>query len=175
MWKRTPKYGRPGVRNWQKTLDWVNLDKVHDWVTRGRLDPNQLITMKVLRDVGLIGRGCPTWGVKLLVKDADFFEKNPMALKFEVSDASKAAQDQIERAGGSVKLVWFNRVTMRAHFKPEKYLIAPRNNGIPPMTKREKYREYMEEYIAKLPEEHQDKLWMAPKREPRQKGKRWSL
>lgn len=49
-----------------------------------------------------------------------------------MSDISESAKAAVEAAGGSVEKVYFNRVTLRAHLKPEKFDILPRSNGIPP-------------------------------------------
>lgn len=164
LWKRTPKVGH-SLKGLAKKPDTVNLDKIHQWIKDGRIDPAQTITMKVIRDSGLLGNTCPKWGIKLLGSGKKLFRsENKHPLKFEVSDVSKEANDAVEATGGEVKKVWFNRVSMRAHFKPHKFPIPIKHNGIPPPKKREKYRQYMEEYFEEFPE-HKERLWMPPEGE----------
>jgi len=160
LWKRTPKYGAKNVEL-RRELEYVNLGKVHQWVKLGRLDPTQTITMKLIRDCGLLGNVCPKWGIKLLAKGSGAFWAKPMPLTIEVTEASEKAVEAVEAAGGKVKKVWFSRVAMRAHFKPHKYPIAIKHQGIPPQKKRARYREYMEEYLEANPQ-YKDKLWMPP-------------
>lgn len=165
LWKRTPKYGN-FRKNMGQEFNFVNLDKIRIWIARGRIDPTKTITMQVLRDSGILGGGavCPKNGIKLLAKNVQLFTNTPLPLQIEVTDASVAAQRAVEVAGGKVKLVWFNRLGLRAHFKPEKFPHGVANNGIPPQKKRIKYREYMEEYLAKNPQ-FADRLWMPPPKE----------
>lgn len=169
LWKRTRKYGRSDHNS--KPLTIVNLDKVFMWIQRGRLDPTETITMKALKDCGLLGGSQPKWGVKLLNgflhsrQKGDTFEKNPIPLTFEVTEVSDTAKQMIEEAGGKVKCTWFTPLAMRAHFQPWKFAIPMKSNGIPPPKKRSKYREYMEEYFEKNPQ-FREKVWMPPNDPP---------
>jgi ribosomal protein L15 len=124
LFKRTPKRGFKNFN--RKELDVVNLARIHLWISQGRLDPTQPITMKNLFDSGL----CPhiKHGVKLLGEGAEGFK---IPIKIQVSYSSESARKAIEAAGGCVEHVWFNRVTLRAHLKPEKFDILPRSNGVP--------------------------------------------
>jgi len=160
LWRATPKYGHKNV-NLRRTLEYVNLGKIHQWIELGRIDPAQPITMKLIRDCGLLGNVCPKWGIKLLAKGSGAFWKSPHPLTIEVTAASEKAIEAVESNGGKVKKVWFSRVAMRAHFKPHKFPIPIKHQGIPPMTKRENFREYMEEYLEANPQ-YKDRLWMPP-------------
>lgn len=50
--------------------------------------------------------------------------------KLEVTDSGAKPKAILEEMGGSVKLVWFARVPLRAHFKPHKFDILPKSNGV---------------------------------------------
>jgi len=45
----------------------------------------------------------------------------------------------VEAAGGTVKLVYYNRAALHAHLHPEKVNFVPRSNGLPPPRLFEKY------------------------------------
>ncbi len=60
-------------------------------------------------------------------------------LKIEVTDATPEAEELLRSAGHTVKKVFFNRVTLRAHLHPEMFDFAPRSPGIPPPKLRSKY------------------------------------
>lgn len=138
MYKLIPKHGKKN--NLAKPFESVNLCKLMQWIREERIDISQTITMKTLLDSGLLRR--IPYGVKIL---AGHLKGNPSAaamlppLHFQVSDSSLSAQALIEAAGGSVSYVFFNRVTLRAHLKPEKFPIPPRSNGVPPPVWREHY------------------------------------
>ena len=51
----------------------------------------------------------------------------------------RAARESLERAGCTLKLVYFNTRGLRAHLKPEKFDILPRTYGVPPPYKADKY------------------------------------
>lgn len=50
-----------------RVFDTVSLLDISKWVSRGLLDPSQIITMKDLRDTGCANKRI-NWGVKLLAK-----------------------------------------------------------------------------------------------------------
>jgi hypothetical protein len=50
-----------------------------------------------------------------------FAEECKTPIHIQVSHASKTAQEAVERAGGKVELVYFNRRGLRAHLKPWKF------------------------------------------------------
>lgn len=49
-----------------------------------------------------------------------------------MSQASASAINAIEAAAGSIKTVYFTRLTLRAHLKPHKFEKLPRNPRPPP-------------------------------------------
>ena len=83
----------------------LNLDAVQDFVNMGRLSPkeNGMITMRDLVTCGLISQIQD--GVKILSKGGSNFSTK---IHLEVSQASGAAIQAVERAGGTITCVHFN-------------------------------------------------------------------
>lgn len=55
-----------------------------------------------------------------------------MPIKLAVSAASSSAIDAIERAGGSIRTVFHDRVGLRAVLSPHKFAVLPRPAYPPP-------------------------------------------
>jgi large subunit ribosomal protein L15 len=108
--KIIPKRGFTNVH--AKPLQALNLDRVLRWVIAGRLDSSKPITLKALYDSKIVKF---EYGIKLLGLGASLVN---VPLHFEVSHCSATAREAVEKSGGSVKLVYFNRVTLRNHLKP---------------------------------------------------------
>ena len=124
----------------KRELDTINLDKLQRWVAQQRIDASQTITMRTLRDSGAIG-ATVRHGVKLLASGYHTAKHSPPLppLHVEVSDVSASAKRAIEAAGGSVKLVWYNRLGLRHLLKPYKFERPPQREAIPPPKYRLKY------------------------------------
>jgi large subunit ribosomal protein L15 len=104
----------------------LNLSLIQSLLDKGRLRVSKdgTITMKSLYDSGGILR-CSrarfklfNYGVKLLGGGARQFSA---PLHFEVTDVSSSALRRIHECGGSVTLVYYNRLGLRALLKPEKF------------------------------------------------------
>eukprot|EP01147_Barroeca_monosierra_P005405 gene5405-7142_t len=115
FYRRQPKHGFHNPNS--RTFDPVNLDDISSAVEAGKIDPNQTITMKILKDAGLIGRQVKH-GVKLLARGK---EKLATPIEIEVSRASKTAIEAIESVGGSITTVYFNQRTLQALLKPHRF------------------------------------------------------
>lgn len=124
--KRIPKHGfsRAALK---KPLQELDLSALARFVRAGRVDASQPVTLRALHESGVVGRF--RHGVKLL--GADALEGLP-PLRLEVSGASRAAREAVERAGGEVRLVYFNRLGLRAHTKPHKFDMMPKRARVPP-------------------------------------------
>jgi large subunit ribosomal protein L15 len=89
-------------------------------------DSLPLVTMKHLRDAGLVSKTI-RWGVKLLARwpVSGGAEASPVLphhlppMRLQVSAASASARRAVERAGGCVEAVYYNRLGLRALLKPE--------------------------------------------------------
>ncbi|KAH7423312.1 hypothetical protein KP509_12G048800 [Ceratopteris richardii] len=107
---------RRGFHNpFSLTFKPLNLKSVTESVDMGVLDPNDLITMKTLKDAGLVGKQIKD-GVKLLGSGANQFS---LPLHFEVSRVSKKAKAAVEAAGGSVTRVHYTKLGLKALTNPE--------------------------------------------------------
>ena len=62
LFRRTPKRGFKNF--FREPLNVINIGKLVHWIEAGRIDPTNLITMKILRDSRAVGR--VKHGVKLL-------------------------------------------------------------------------------------------------------------
>lgn len=143
LWKVTPKRGRvSNAKGFARPLNVINLDRIQMWINKGRLNPAETITMRHLRDSGIMGNAKVPHGVKLLARGK---EKLKTACNFEVTHASEEVVQAVKAVGGSVKFVWFAKIPLRAHLKPHKFALPPRSNGIPPAKYWKRYGLQLEE------------------------------
>lgn len=94
--RRLPKRGfnKPNARD----LNEVNIGRIQEAVTAGKLDLASPVTVETLVAAGVLAK--PRDGVKILgVGDLN------AKLSFEVAGASKSAVAAIEKAGGSVTIL----------------------------------------------------------------------
>lgn len=132
----TPKRGfhNPNSVHYQV----LNLQRLKQCLDSGKLPSDTVITMKDLRDSGTIQRKIRD-GVKILGRGASAFDKQ---VHLQVSDVSDSAKAAIERCGGSVKTVYYNKLGLRALFMPDwferKGRLLPRP-ARPPPKKWDKY------------------------------------
>ncbi|EPX74027.1 ribosomal protein subunit L15 [Schizosaccharomyces octosporus yFS286] len=120
--KLFPKIGRSTreIKNYVP----LGLGRVHAWIRSGRLDSSKPILMKQLLD----SRCCR--GIKdgvELVADGKAEELN-IPIHIEVTKATKEAIECVEKAGGTVKTVYFNSLGLRAHLYPERFRTLPRQS-----------------------------------------------
>lgn len=101
--------------------------------------------MKTLYDSGCVTK--VENGIKLL---SGGLEKLDQPIHIQLTDCSEQARKVLEENDGSVHLVWFNRVTLRAHLNPVKFLRRhgrlPKATGVPPPKKAAKYG-YIVEHV----------------------------
>ena len=111
------------------TFDVVNLNALRAHVEAGRFgaydyENPRTLTMKDFVDAGLSNRKIKH-GVKILAgalgDDAEGADDAFIKVRLEVSRASARAKEIIERAGGSVTRVHYNRLGLRALLQPEKF------------------------------------------------------
>ena len=100
----------------------MHIGEVQNWVDMGRLTvpPNRLLTMKDLVDAGLFKANKIKHGIKLLARGGEHVH-TPIHL--EVSRASAAAIEAVEKAGGTVTCVHFNRLALKALLKPDGFVV----------------------------------------------------
>lgn len=95
-------------------LNELSLERLQRFVDQGRIDTSKRITLKSLVDAGLVTR--IRHGLKLLGNGADTFAAR---VDIEVTAVSESAKAAIERAGGSVTTVYFNRLGLLTHLRNE--------------------------------------------------------
>lgn len=139
--KRAPKFGFSNKR-FERRYQRVSLEKLQFFIDTGRINPSEgRITMKTLLDSGLVRR-IKYPGLKLVANGGlDVFRSE---IDIEIPRASKKAIDAIERVGGKITSVYYDKNTIRAMIQgPEKYLKKHYNlpkRAIPPP---DLYRYYM--------------------------------
>lgn len=107
----------------------VNVGTIQDYIDMGRLPTDKVLTLKDLVDSGMIKASAIKHGVKLLA-DGKNSVRDPIQL--QVSRASQAAIEAIERIGGEVTTVHYNRLALRALLKPDKFQLLPKFARPPP-------------------------------------------
>jgi large subunit ribosomal protein L15 len=95
IYRRLPKRGFKNI--FRKVYAPINLGSLEQAIVDGRLSADGTITEASLRDAKLIGTGKVN-GIRLLAKG-----EVTRALTIEISGASAAAIEAVEKAGGSVK------------------------------------------------------------------------
>jgi large subunit ribosomal protein L15 len=95
VYRRLPKRGFTNI--FAKSFNTVSVGRVQTAIDAKKLDPKATVTIESLKAAGIIRRAKD--GVRLL-SDGEI----KTAVTFEVSGASKAAIEKIEKAGGTVKL-----------------------------------------------------------------------
>jgi len=133
---------RRGFNNpFRRQYQWLNLYRLDEWIKQGRIDPSKLITMKTLRDTGAVSSKILD-GVKVLGGGHEVFDHK---IALEVSSCSELARQAIEKAGGQVHLVYYNKLGLKALHKPHRFDVTPFPARPPP-----KLRPYFE-YVGRLP------------------------
>lgn len=125
FYKRLPKIGKMKNARFKLELVPLNVGKVQDYVTMGRLIPERsdgVITMKDFVNAGMMPHSSIKSGVKLLADGKQFLKDK---LLIEVPWASATAIEAIESKGGFVTTVHYNRLALRALLKPHKFPMKP--------------------------------------------------
>jgi len=91
--RRLPKRGF--TKPFRKEYQLVNLGRLQKAIDTGKLDAGKPVDIEVLRKAGIVGKVRD--GVRLLAKG-----ELKTALTIEVTGASKAAIEAVERSGGKV-------------------------------------------------------------------------
>lgn len=108
--RRLPKRGFNNIH--AQDLNEVNLGRIQAAVDTGQLEAGATITVDALVAAGILAR--PRDGVKLLGV-GELTSK----LTFEVTRASKSAIEAVEKAGGSVSVVYASGVSTRGKAEAE--------------------------------------------------------
>lgn len=121
LFRALPSWPEASMRNKRKKLEPLNLAKLRYFIEKGRLDTRFPITQRHLYESRCVTK--IKVGVGLFnVNDFPF----PYKVDIEVAGADQSSIDQIRAVGGSVTVVYMQRVVLRAHVKPWKYEVLPR-------------------------------------------------
>ncbi|RZB66099.1 54S ribosomal protein L10, mitochondrial [Glycine soja] len=113
----------------------IGLGKIAKFINAGKIDSSELITMKILKDAGVLGKQMKD-GVRLMGRGS---EQIKWPIHQEVSRVTVRAKEAVEAAGGSVRRVYYNKLGLKALVKPEcfekKGRLLPRAARPPPKQK----------------------------------------
>ncbi|KAK2376735.1 50S ribosomal protein L15 [Trifolium repens] len=128
--RRMPKRGFKNP--FSLTFQPIGLGKIATFINAGKIDSSELITMKTLKDAGVLGKQIKD-GVRLMGRGS---EKILWPIHLEVTRVTVRAKEAVEAAGGSVRRVYYNKLGFRALLKPEwfekKGRLLPRAARPPP-------------------------------------------
>eukprot|EP01104_Vermistella_antarctica_P000762 TRINITY_DN10881_c0_g1_i1.p1 TRINITY_DN10881_c0_g1~~TRINITY_DN10881_c0_g1_i1.p1 ORF type:complete len:286 (-),score=66.25 TRINITY_DN10881_c0_g1_i1:45-902(-) len=114
--KRLKKFGFSNAQ-FKVEYETINLNRIQYFIDSGRLDPKNVITVKTLKDSGLISSvRKKKMGVKLLSNGKEWFSS---PINIEVQQCSAVAREAVEKAGGTVTTVYFNRLGLRTFMKKD--------------------------------------------------------
>merc|ERR1712137_1148229 len=121
LYRRLPRWPAAYKSYKTKKLDMLNLSKLRYFIEKGRLDTRFPITQRHLYDSRCVSK--LKVGVGLFnVNDFPF----PYKIDIEVAGADQSSVDMIKAVGGSVTIVYMEKVALRAHVKPWEYEVLPR-------------------------------------------------
>lgn len=122
FWKKLPEWPGAWLGRQRKGLEPLNLDKLRTFIEMGRLDSRFPITQRHLFECGISP-------VKRGVRIFNTLNKPfPYKIDIEVAAVDQSSIDAIKRVGGSITVVYMDRLAMRAHLKPYKFEILPRTS-----------------------------------------------
>ena len=176
-----------GYRKPPREYQYINLWRVEEAVKSGRLPvpSDRPLNVKDLFDARLVTLRTRHQGVKLMGRGGDALTTK---LNLEVQLASPNAIEAVERAGGSIESVYYNRVTLRAKLKPHRFEAAavgsrhgnmrPRPALPPPKLMRdvyltERHRGYLRDVeVGEVvrPHEHPEHVDMSARQKPKYPG-----
>ncbi|KAF4677727.1 Ribosomal protein [Perkinsus chesapeaki] len=102
-------------------LETLSLARLRKFIEHGRLDTRYPITQRHLFESRCVKR--VRNGVRLFnYNDYPF----PYKVDIEVASVDQSSIDMLKRVGGSVTVVYMERIALRAHIKPWKFEVLPR-------------------------------------------------
>jgi large subunit ribosomal protein L15 len=107
----------------------INVGTIQEYIDMGRISisANKVLNLKDLVEAGMCKPSTIKFGIKLLAKG-----EITTPIQLHVSRASGAAIQAIEKAGGEVTTVHYNKLALRALLKPEKFQVIPKQARPPP-------------------------------------------
>ncbi|KII74618.1 50S ribosomal protein L15 [Thelohanellus kitauei] len=108
FYRMPPVLGKPPLNALEYTI--INLHQLEYYIRHEKLDPSQIITMADLIKIGAVSKIKD--GVVLLGSGKEHFQT---PIRIEVSKASPAAVDSVNRAGGRVTCVYMSDVLRKKY------------------------------------------------------------
>mmetsp|Transcript_11437 Transcript_11437/g.25930 ORF Transcript_11437/g.25930 Transcript_11437/m.25930 type:complete len:349 (+) Transcript_11437:84-1130(+) len=135
--RRVPKWPEAKYRGKRKLLRPLSLAKLRYFIEKGRLDTRYPITMRHLRDC----KACPSVKHGITIYNTNDFPF-PYKINIEVMGADQSSIDMIKAVGGTVTIVYMNRISLRQHLKPHAYEILHKHArpGLGMVSYLEKYK-----------------------------------
>lgn len=120
LYRRLPKWPEAWLSRQEKKYDTLNLAKLRYFIEKGRLDTRFTITQRHLHDSKCVR---VKNGVHLFnVNDYPF----PYKIDIQVASCDQSSINAIKRVGGTISIIYYDRVNLRAHLKPYKFEVLPR-------------------------------------------------
>ncbi|TYJ57065.1 ribosomal protein L15 [Cryptococcus floricola] len=118
LYRRIPKRGF--INFTSKTYAPLSIATLQSWLAQSRISPSETITVGTIARSNAIHGLSHLHGVKLL---GDVDPSLPLPpLKLELSRYSKSAAKAILAAGGELKAVYHNNLSLRKEWYPEKFM-----------------------------------------------------
>ncbi len=125
IWKSVRKFGFTNAE-FKGQFEYVNMTKILEWKQKGRLgdrgtSAEKPLTLKDMVEARLIRKVSShenVRGVRLLARGAHLID---FPLHVECAAASKETINKIVKAGGSVTVLYFNPLGVRANAAPHKF------------------------------------------------------
>eukprot|EP01135_Chromosphaera_perkinsii_P011659 Nk52_evm1s2469 gene=Nk52_evmTU1s2469 len=118
LYMRIPKRGFSN-RPFMKEYERVGLGKLQYFIDMGKIDPTEKITLKTLRDAGVVSKSkVMRDGVKLLGTGGERFVT---PVDIEVNKATPTAIGLVEKMGGKITTRFFDRIGLKVVMKPHKF------------------------------------------------------
>eukprot|EP01083_Nonionella_stella_P219832 787044_1 len=140
---------RIGWHRWDhaNALNWLDLDKIETWITRGALNKNKVITMHDLVKSRCFPKKENLKYGLALINNAKEYEVFPYKINIEVTFVTPATKQAIEAAGGTVRLRYYEMANLRHHLYPHQFEFVPKHgyNELDTLP-RPRWRHYFPDY-----------------------------
>lgn len=136
----------------QNALNWLDLSKIEEWIDRGSLNKDKIITMH-----DLVKSRCFMHKLNLkyglaLINNKKEYEVFPYKINIEVTFVTPSTKLAIERGGGIVRLKYYEMKDLRHHLYPWLFEFKPKystddgeNDGLDKLP-RPRWRHYFPDY-----------------------------
>ena len=127
-------------------MDWLDVSRIDEWITKGWLNKNKVITMHDLVKSKCYDKRWLKHGLAL-INNTKEYEVFPYKINIEVTFVTPSTKVAIERAGGIVRLKYYELKDLRHHLYPHQFEFVPKY-GYHELDKlpRPRWRHYFPDY-----------------------------